>query len=90
MPVFLSKITFQFYQNNSLQRDINNNTLFLLIDMSLKQKTQNGLLMDNLMEFYKNKNHLKYMMNVISGETNISLRIVDWFVYCGLVCHELC
>jgi hypothetical protein len=80
MPIFLSKITFQFYQNNSLQRDINNNTLFLLIDMSLKQKTQNGLLMDNLMEFYKNKNHLKYMMNVISGETNISLRIVDWFV----------
>ena len=48
--------------------------------MSLKQKTQNGLLMENLMEFYKNKEHLKFMMNVISGETNISLRIVDWFV----------
>lgn len=32
------------------------------------------------MEFYKNKEHLKFMMNVISGETNISLRIVDWFV----------
>ena len=48
--------------------------------MSLKQKTQNTLLLDNLMKFYENKNHLKYMMNVISGETNISLRIVDWFV----------
>jgi hypothetical protein len=50
------------------------------IFMSLKQQTQNGLLMDNLNLFYKNKEHLKYMMNVISGETNISLRIVDWFV----------
>ena len=48
--------------------------------MSLKQKTQNGLLMENLMLFYENKKHLRFMMNVISGEAQISLRIVDWFV----------
>ena len=48
--------------------------------MSIKHKTQNGLLMDNLTSFYENKSHLTYMMNVISGDTNISLRIVDWFV----------
>jgi len=47
---------------------------------SIKHKTQNGLLMDNLMAFYKNKDHLTYMMNVIGGDTHISLRIVDWFV----------
>lgn len=48
--------------------------------MSLKQKTQNGLLLENLMSFYKDSSHLKYMMTVISGDTHISLRIVDWFV----------
>ena len=42
--------------------------------------TQNQLLLDNLMEFYKNKTFLKQMMNIINGESNISLRIIDWFV----------
>jgi len=42
--------------------------------------TQNQLLLDNLMEFYKNKTYLKQMMNIINGESNISLRIIDWFV----------
>lgn len=42
--------------------------------------TQNQLLLDNLMEFYKNKDYLKQMMNIINGESNISLRIIDWFV----------
>jgi hypothetical protein len=32
------------------------------------------------MAFYEDSVHLKYMMTVISGETHISLRIVDWFV----------
>jgi hypothetical protein len=32
------------------------------------------------MDFYKNKENLKKMMNVINGESKISLRIVDWFV----------
>mgnify|MGYP001264167456 FL=1 len=42
--------------------------------------TQNQLLLDNLMEFYENKDYLKQMMNIINGESNISLRIIDWFV----------
>ena len=42
--------------------------------------TQRQLLLDNLMEFYKSKDNLKRMMNVINGESKISLRIVDWFV----------
>ena len=42
--------------------------------------TQNDLLMNNLMEFYKDKENIHKMISIINGESNISLRIVDWFV----------
>ena len=42
--------------------------------------TQNDLLMNCLLEFYTDKTRLHQMMNIINGESNISLRIVDWFV----------
>jgi hypothetical protein len=42
--------------------------------------TQNELLLQNLMEFYHNRDHLHKMMFIINGESKISLRIVDWFV----------
>jgi len=42
--------------------------------------TQNELLMKHLMDFYANKDHLKKMMQIINGESTISLRIIDWFV----------
>uniref|UniRef100_A0A6C0I0N5 Uncharacterized protein n=1 Tax=viral metagenome TaxID=1070528 RepID=A0A6C0I0N5_9ZZZZ len=42
--------------------------------------TQNQLLLNHLMEFYNNHENLEKMMNIINGESNISLRIVDWFV----------
>ena len=42
--------------------------------------TQKQLLLNNLMEFYNNKENLNKMMNVINGESKISLRIVDGFV----------
>ena len=42
--------------------------------------TQNELLMKHLMDFYANKDHLKKMMEIINGESTISLRIIDWFV----------
>jgi hypothetical protein len=41
--------------------------------------TQNGLLMNNLMEFYKDETNLSRMLKIITGESKISLRIVDWF-----------
>lgn len=41
--------------------------------------TQNDLLLNNLMEFYKNENYLTRMLKIITGESKISLRIVDWF-----------
>ena len=43
--------------------------------------TQNDLIMNNLMEFYNKDNHknLNRMLKIITGESRISLRIVDWF-----------
>lgn len=41
--------------------------------------TQNELLLNNLLEFYKNDNNLTRMLKIITGECKISLRIVDWF-----------
>ena len=34
---------------------------------------------NKLMEFYKLNNNLERMLNIINGESQISLRIVDWF-----------
>lgn len=42
--------------------------------------TQNELLMKNLTDFYKKKENIETMISVINGESQISLRIVDWFV----------
>jgi len=42
--------------------------------------TQNDLLLRNLMEFYQNHENLRKMLNIINGDSKISLRIVDWFV----------
>ena len=41
--------------------------------------TQNDLLLNNLMDFYKDENNLDNMLKIITGESKISLRIVDWF-----------
>jgi hypothetical protein len=41
--------------------------------------TQNELLLNNLLEFYKTDNRLSRMLKIITGESKISLRIVDWF-----------
>lgn len=42
--------------------------------------TQNQLLLNHLMDYYKDSEKLKCMTNIINGESKISLRIVDWFV----------
>lgn len=41
--------------------------------------TQNDLLLNNLLEFYKHNDNLSKMLRIITGESRISLRIVDWF-----------
>lgn len=47
---------------------------------SNKLHTQNDLLMKCLMDFYEDKTKLDRIMSIINGESNISLRLVDWFV----------
>jgi hypothetical protein len=42
--------------------------------------TQNSLLLNNLIKFYEEDDNLEVMLNIINGESPISLRIVDWFV----------
>ena len=42
--------------------------------------TQNDLLLNKLLVYYKDKNNLEKMLSIINGESSISLRIVDWFV----------
>ena len=44
-----------------------------------KYSTQNDLLLNNLIEFYKNSENIDLMLNIITGVSKISLRIVDWF-----------
>jgi len=42
--------------------------------------SQDELLLQNLLEFYKNIDHMEKVMAIVNGESDISLRIVDWFV----------
>lgn len=49
------------------------------MNKSAKYISQNDLLLNKLMTFYKDTCMLDKMLNIITGETKISLRIVDWF-----------
>jgi len=42
--------------------------------------TQNDILLNKLLLFYKNTEHFDKMISIINGTSKISLRIVDWFV----------
>jgi hypothetical protein len=46
---------------------------------SASYTTQNSLLMANLIKFYDENDNMERMLRIINGESNISLRIVDWF-----------
>jgi hypothetical protein len=41
--------------------------------------TQNSLLLANLMKFYNINNNLDKILNIINGESQLSLRLIDWF-----------
>jgi hypothetical protein len=45
-----------------------------------KKKIQNQLLLNSLVKFYKKKTNVKIIMSIVNGESNISLRLIDWFV----------
>ena len=48
--------------------------------MSNNYSTQNNLLLDTLIEFYKKDGNIDKMLSIINGQSLISLRLVDWFV----------
>jgi len=49
------------------------------LNISTSYTTQNDLLLNNLMDFYKKEDYLDKMLKIITGDSKISLRIVDWF-----------
>jgi len=49
------------------------------MNTSAKYISQNDLLLSKLTRFYKEPEMLDKMLKIISGETKISLRIIDWF-----------
>ena len=61
--------------NNNTNNNTNNTN-----NNNVYPNSQNELLLTNLLEFYKENNNLQNMLNIINGKSNISLRIVDWFV----------
>tara|TARA_Y100000780_G_C13688711_1_gene418658 strand:- start:1575 stop:2138 length:564 start_codon:yes stop_codon:yes gene_type:complete len=48
--------------------------------MSANYCTQNQLLLNNLLLFFKKNNNLKKILPIINGESNLSIRVIDWFV----------
>ena len=52
---------------------------FNIMNVVSNYTTQNELLLNNLMDFYKDEKYLSRMLKIITGESKISLRIVDWF-----------
>ena len=45
----------------------------------MEYNTQNDLLLNKLMQFYHKDNNFEQMLEIINGQSKISLRIVDWF-----------
>jgi len=43
-------------------------------------KSQNDLLLENLLKFYSTREHLQTMVDIANSESRISLRLLDWFV----------
>ena len=41
--------------------------------------SRQDLLMSSLTQFFKNKSTLHKMLNIVNGDSYISLRILDWF-----------
>ncbi len=64
-----------YYFVNDLNKFFKN----LIMNASSSYTTQNDLLLNNLMDFYKDEKTLNRMLKIITGESKISLRIVDWF-----------
>ena len=48
--------------------------------MSKSYTTQNDLLLENLLKYYRTDNRMERVLPIINGESAMSIRIIDWFV----------
>ena len=48
--------------------------------MTSRYTTQNDLVLNNLVKFYKANDNLDRILSIINGEDKMSLRLIDWFV----------
>ena len=66
------------FQTKSSYNDIDND---IDIDIDNNCSTQNDLILKQLLVFYKKNNNenIQRMLDIINGNSRISLRIVDWF-----------
>ena len=48
--------------------------------MTTTLTTQNELLLSNLLRYYGKEGNMTRMLSIINGESDTSLRIIDWFV----------
>jgi hypothetical protein len=48
--------------------------------MTARYTTQNGLIMNNLLEYYNASSNMCNVVKILNGSSKISLRVVDWFV----------
>jgi hypothetical protein len=51
----------------------------ICLKMANTMLTQNELLLNNLLAFFENEDYLDRLIDIITGQSKISLRIVDWF-----------
>ena len=52
----------------------------MLSKQNLKVPNKQDLLMDTLTDFFQKTDNIKILIPIINGNSNISLRIIDWFV----------
>jgi hypothetical protein len=49
-------------------------------NITINENTQTGLLLRNLLNFYQTSENIQKMLEIVNGESHISLRIIDWFI----------
>jgi len=50
------------------------------MEPNLKIPSKNEILLNSLFIFYKENNNMETIIPIINGQSNISLRVLDWFV----------
>ena len=50
------------------------------MERNCKNSKSNDLLMQSLSKFYANKSNIQKIIPIINGESEISLRLIDWFI----------